>query len=94
MIAVFVGEENAIELLGRDPALLEAQNDLPRAQSAVDENFAMIGRNQRAISRAAAAEHGQTEHAPISSDTAVSQIRNRIGASVPHPCWQCADAPR
>jgi hypothetical protein len=37
----------------------------------------MIGRDERAISRAAAAEHGQTEHGSISSGRdAVSQTGN------------------
>ncbi len=68
MIAVLMGEENAIELGWRDPALLEPDNDLARAQSAIDQNPAVIGRNQRAISRAAAAEHGQSEHARLVAD--------------------------
>ena len=58
MIAVLVGQEHAIELGRRDPALLEPNHDLPRAQSAIDQNPAVIGRDERAISRAAAAEHG------------------------------------
>jgi hypothetical protein len=35
---------------------------LPRAQPAIDKNFTMIGRDQRAVSRTAAAEHRQAEH--------------------------------
>jgi hypothetical protein len=35
---------------------------LTGAQSAIDQNPAMIGRDQRAVSGAAAAEHRQTEH--------------------------------
>ena len=62
MIAMFVGEEDAIELFGRDSALGEAQDELPRAQSAIDQHPAMIGRDERAVSRAPAPEHGQTEH--------------------------------
>ena len=65
MIAMFVGEEDAIELLGSDAALLESEDDLARAQSAIDQNSAMIGRDQGAVSGTAAAEHGQTEHAGI-----------------------------
>ena len=64
MIAVLMGKQNAIELFGRHPALFETEDDLARAQSAIDENFAMIGRNERAIPGTAAAEHGETEHAP------------------------------
>ena len=59
---MFVGEQDAVELLGRDSALLEPQDDLARAQSAIDQNPAMIGRDERAIPGATAAEHGQTEH--------------------------------
>ena len=59
---MFVGDENAVELLRRDAALLQAQHELARAQSAIDQNFAVIGRDQRAVSRAPAAEHGQAEH--------------------------------
>jgi hypothetical protein len=35
---------------------------LSRAQPAINENFAMLGGDQRAISRAPAAEHDQAEH--------------------------------
>jgi hypothetical protein len=56
MIAVLVSEQNAIELLGHDATLLEPEHYLPRTQPTVDQDFAMIGRNQRAISGAAAAE--------------------------------------
>ena len=62
MISVFVREENAVELLWDYAALLETQRQLPRAQPAIDENFAVIGCNQRAVPRAPAAEHGQAEH--------------------------------
>ena len=62
MIAVFVGEQDAVEVRGRDATLLQAQSQLARAQSAIDQNLAMIGGEQRAISGTAAAEHGQTEH--------------------------------
>ena len=68
MIAVLVREQHAIELRRRDPALLQANDDLSGAQSAVDQNLAMIRRDQRAISRAAAAEHGQSEHGRLVAD--------------------------
>jgi hypothetical protein len=35
---------------------------LPRAQPAIDKDLAMISRDQRAVPRAPAAEHGQPEH--------------------------------
>jgi hypothetical protein len=77
MIAVLVGEEDAIELRRGDPALLEPDDDLPRAQSSINENPAMISRDKGAISGAAAAEHRQTEHGSISSGTdALSQTGN------------------
>jgi hypothetical protein len=45
--------------------LLESQRDLPGTQSAVDQNFAMIGGYERAVSGTAAPEHRQTEHGDI-----------------------------
>ena len=68
VIAVFVGEEDAIELVGRDSALGQAQDQLPRAQPAVDQQPAMIGRDERAVSGAPAAEHRQTEHVRLVAD--------------------------
>ena len=62
VIAMFVGEEDAIKLLGSNAALSEAQDKLSRAQSAVDQQPAMIGRDERAVSRAPASEHRQTKH--------------------------------
>ena len=62
VIGVFVREDNAVELLRRDAALLQAQHDLPRAETAINENFAVLGGDQRAVPRAPAAEHGQAEH--------------------------------
>jgi hypothetical protein len=77
VIAMLVGEKDTIELRRSDSALLEPDHDLPRAQSPIDQNPAMIGRDERAISRAAAAEHGQTEHDSITSGrNAVSQTGN------------------
>jgi hypothetical protein len=87
MIAVFVRQQHTIELSRGDPALLEPDHDLPRTQSAIDQNPAMICRDQRAIPRAAAAEHGQCEHASISSGRRrVSQIGNgNPGKNACHP---------
>ncbi len=62
VIAVFVREKDAIQLVGRDAALCQTQYQLPRAQPAIDKNLAMIRRDQRAVSRAPAAKHGQAEH--------------------------------
>ena len=62
VISVFVREDNAVELLRRDAALLQTQHDLPRAETAINENPAVIGCDQRAVPRAPAAEHGQAEH--------------------------------
>jgi hypothetical protein len=51
-------------MLGRHAALLETEDDLACAQPAINENFAMIGRDESAVPGTAAAEHGETEHAP------------------------------
>jgi hypothetical protein len=62
VISVFVRQHNAVELLGRDATLFQTQNDLPRAETSINENLAVIGGDQGAVSRAPATEHGQAEH--------------------------------
>jgi hypothetical protein len=62
VIAMFVSEKHPIQLIGRNAALAQTQDQLPRAQSAIDKKLATIGCDQCAVSRAAAAEHGQAEH--------------------------------
>ena len=62
MIAMFVGEQDAVEFVRRDPAEREPEDELARTQPAIDEQAAMLGRDQRAVPRAAAAEHGESEH--------------------------------
>jgi hypothetical protein len=62
VISVFVRENNAVELLRRHATLLKAQHDLSRAQTAINENLAMLGGDQRAVPGAPAAENGQAEH--------------------------------
>src|SRR6266568_2178597 len=62
VIAMLVREQNAIEILWVHAALLESKRNLSRAQSAINQNFAVVGRNQRTIPGAPAPEHGQTEH--------------------------------
>ena len=62
VITVFVRDNNAVELLRRDASLLQTQHDLPRAQTAINENFAMLGSDQRTVPGAPAAEHDQAEH--------------------------------
>jgi len=42
VIAVFMCEKDAIELLRRDAALFQAQYKLARAQPAIDKNLAVI----------------------------------------------------
>src|SRR5947209_20500087 len=69
MIAMFVSQKHAIELGGRDSTLLEPDEDLARTQSAIDQNPAMISRDKRAISCAAASEHGESEHARLVAHT-------------------------
>jgi hypothetical protein len=63
VVAVFVSKNYAIELLRPDAALFQTQSQLTGAESAINENVAVTGRNQRAITGAAASEHRQTEHA-------------------------------
>jgi hypothetical protein len=65
MIAMLVRKQNAVEVFRRDSALLKPKNNLPCAQSTIDQNLAVIGRDKRAVSGAAAAEHPQTEHVGI-----------------------------
>jgi hypothetical protein len=49
-------------LFGGDAALFQSDDNLARAQSAIDQNAAMIGGNEGTVPGAAAAEHGQAEH--------------------------------
>jgi len=65
VVAVFMGEKNTVELFGIRAALLESKNDLSCAQPAIDQNFTMIGRDERAVAGTAAPERRQTEHAGI-----------------------------
>jgi hypothetical protein len=62
VIAMFVCKNDAIELLRSYAALLQAQHHLPRAQTTINQDLAMIGCYQRTVSRATAAKHGQAEH--------------------------------
>jgi hypothetical protein len=62
VIAVLVSEQNTVELFRHHAALLKPEHNLPRAQSAIDQNFAMIGRDERTVPGTAAPEHRQTEH--------------------------------
>jgi hypothetical protein len=62
VITVFVSKKDAVKLLRCDATLCQAQDQLARTQAAIDKNLAMLGRDQCAVSRAAAAEHRQAEH--------------------------------
>jgi hypothetical protein len=62
VIGVFVRENHAIELLSRYTALLETQDNLSRAQSAIYQDLAVVGCHQGVVPRAPAAEHGQGGH--------------------------------
>jgi hypothetical protein len=62
MIAMLMSKKQSIELLGGNATLLKPDDDLARAQAAIDQNPATTGGNEGAIPGAAAAEHGQTEH--------------------------------
>src|SRR5450755_2110680 len=86
VIAMFVGEEDTIELVGSDSALSEAQDKLSRAQSAVDKQPAMIGRDEGTVSRAAAPEHRQTKHSRLVAD-AIGILKQKclLAAEKPSP---------
>jgi len=94
VITVFVRDNNPVELLRRDAALLQTQHDLPRAQAAINENFAMLGGDQRTVSGAPAAEHDQAEHG--SQDSRVTSFCANVfesGATISvglhrHRLWQ------
>jgi pyridoxamine 5'-phosphate oxidase len=60
---MFMGQENTVELVRRNSATLKPQNKLTRTQSAIHQQPAMISGDKRAVSRAPAAENGETEHA-------------------------------
>src|SRR5689334_15504906 len=62
MIAMLEGEENAIELVRLDAAEGEAHHLLAHAEPAIDQQLAMIGRDQGGIPGAATPEHRQTKH--------------------------------
>ena len=59
---MFVGEKHTIEPLRGEIASLEPDDDLPRTQATIDQDPAMIGRNEGAVAGAAATEHGEAEH--------------------------------
>ena len=63
VIAVLVGKKGSIELFWPDAALFQSQCQLARAQTAIDQNIAVTGGNERTVSGAPASEHPQTEHA-------------------------------
>src|SRR3712207_6296160 len=69
MIAVLMREEHAVELLGFHSAKLEPRDELPRAQAPIDQQPAMIGRDQGCVPGAAAAEHGEAKHSPTTSES-------------------------
>ena len=65
VVSVFMSKQYAVELFRQDPALLEPEGYLARTQTAIDQNFTMVGRDERAVSATTASEHRQTEHAVI-----------------------------
>ncbi|MGC3989634.1 MAG: hypothetical protein QM796_08155 [Chthoniobacteraceae bacterium] len=72
VVAVLVGDEDAVELRKLDAHLREAQRNLPGAQPTIDEHTAFFGLDQGAIPRTSAGEGGETEHgaihAPVSAE--------------------------
>ncbi len=65
---MFVRKEDTIELLRAKAAKRQPRYDLACAQSAIDEQPAMIGGDERAVPRASAAEHGQAKHFRLIAD--------------------------
>ena len=63
MIAMLVSQEDTVEFVRLDPAESEPEDELARAQPAIDQEPAMIGRDQGTVPGASAPEHGQTKHA-------------------------------
>src|SRR5438067_13847910 len=61
VIAVFVSEKHATQLIGRGAALRETKHRLQRAEAAIAKNLAMIHRLQCARSVALAADYRHTE---------------------------------
>jgi len=96
MVAMFVSEEDAIKPVGRDSALGQAQDELSRAQSAIDQKPAMVGCDKRAVSCAPAAEHRQREHVRLVADATGILKQKRFPAAKnlfrasPLRCDDCA----
>ncbi len=65
MIAMLMRQKHAIELFWAHPANFQASHQLARAQAAIHQQPAMLGRDQGRIPRAAAAENGEAEHAAM-----------------------------
>ena len=66
MVAMFVREKDAVELVGGEAQLGETRDGLTRAQTGIDEQPAIPGGQQGAVARAAAAEDREGEHACVS----------------------------
>ena len=62
LMSMFVREEDAIEFVRLNSALGQAENELARAQPAINQQPAMIGRDQGAGPSAPAPEHGEAKH--------------------------------
>ena len=62
VISVLVGEHDGVEGFGLDPDRLEPQSELFRTQSGVDEHSRVPVAHHRAVSGAATAENGKTQH--------------------------------
>ena len=62
VIAMLVRQEHTIELLRRHAAKREPHYELTRTQPAIDQQPAMIGHEQRAVSGAPTAERREAEH--------------------------------
>jgi hypothetical protein len=81
MIPVLVSKKHAIELVGSDTTLREAQDELAGAQAAINQQPAMIGGDERAVPGAAAPEHRQSEHVRLVADAIGILKRNCFSAA-------------
>ena len=77
VVAVLVREQHAVEFLGAEARLFQAHDDLARAQARVDQQPAVVGGQEGAVARAAAAQDGEGEHACVLSSHHCSRAQTR-----------------
>src|SRR4029453_1223379 len=64
VVAVLVCEKNAVDLQRIQPAQAQPFDELPRAESAIDEKARLRRFHERSVTRAAAAEDREVNHFP------------------------------